>query len=369
MNLAFSEDEETIREEFRTVLTSSSARNGLSRIEQHAETCDAPLCRTLAETGWLAAGIPEAFGGSELPATTLCVLAEEVGRSGVAVPYTASVCGFGIGLALAAPCDAQSTWLPRIADGSAIGIVLTGEDWAEPPVLASGSGVELTGTTHFVGDGAAASVALTCIGSGRDLRVLLLELKNGEAAASLEHTLDVLHPPARFRFERAPATVLAEGESAHQLWRDLMHRYALYVAFEQLGGAQTALETAREYSLTRYAFGRAIGSFQALKHTMADMLASIEVARSNCYFGAASLSGNAEQLQEAAAVARISASEAFRFCARQSIQIHGGIGVTWESDAHFLYRRAQALANAPGSQIFWKEYLVDLLRARHAHAA
>jgi alkylation response protein AidB-like acyl-CoA dehydrogenase len=119
----------------------------------------------------------------------------------------------------------------------------------------------------------------------------------------------------------------------------------------------------------RYAFGRPIASFQAIKHMLADMLVSIDLARSNCYFGASALAMDAEVLAEAAAVARISATDAFKLCARSNIQAHGALGVTWESDCHLFYRRAQALAGSPGNTHFWKERLIGLLRQRHAPAA
>jgi acyl-CoA dehydrogenase len=358
MNLAFSQDEETMRAELQRVLTASSARSGLERIQRERAVCDALLWRVLAQTGWLAAGVPEAFGGSGLPPSTLCVLAEEIGRHAAAIPYTASVCGFAVGVARAEAPDAQAQWLPRIAEGSAVGIVLLDDDWRAPPRLDAHN--RLQGATHCVGDGAAARVALVRC----DNAVALVELPRAERPPMLDRTLDLLHPPAAFVFDAQPATVLARDTAAQALWRELTDRYALYRAFEQLGGAQAALQMARDYSLTRYAFGRAIGSFQALKHAMADMLAAIEIARANCCYGAAALAVGGDTLAETAAVARISATEAYRLCARQNQQIHGGIGVTWESDAHLHYRRAQALAISPGTPAYWKERLVGLLRAR-----
>lgn len=371
MNLAFSEEEQAIREEFRRVLASSSARAGLTLIEAQTLSCDLPLWQRLAETGWLAAGISEDHGGSALGDIVLCLAAEEIGRLSPAVPYVASVCGFAVGLTLADAPQAQAAWLPRIVDGSATGIVLMAQDWATAPQLSDAGGqAQLSGTTLAVRDGAAANVALACVGSGANSTVLLLELPAGGRCGPLDQTLDLLHPPATFRFDAVPATVLARGDAAQQLWNRLLDRYALFTAFEQLGGAQAALDMARDYSLTRYAFGRAIGSFQALKHTMADMLAALELARSNCYFGAAALQGGDEaRLAEAAAVARISATDAHRLCARQNMQIHGGIGVTWESDAHLAYRRAQSLGSALGSPTFWKERLVSLLIAQHTARA
>lgn len=368
MNLAFTEDQLAMRDEFRRVLASGSAREGLAAIERRLGY-DRTLWQRLAETGWLGAGVPEAAGGSELGDGLLCLLAEETGRQAPALPFVASACGFAGGLRLAAEA-AGAEWLPRVADGSAIGIVLLPQDWSSPPTLQrDGDGLRLSGSTRWVRGGAAANAALALVGSGDDAAALVLSLPDGARCEAVDKTLDVLHPPATFRFDGVPAALLAEGAAAHALWQTLLDRLALFTAFEQLGGAQAMLDMARDYSLTRYAFGRAIGSFQALKHTMADMLAAIEVARSNCYYGAAALAGDGAQLAEAAAVARIAATEAYRLCAKQNMQIHGGIGVTWESDAHLHYRRAQSLATALGTSAFWKERLIALLIANHVPRA
>jgi len=180
--------------------------------------------------------------------------------------------------------------------------------------------------------------------------------------------LDLLHPCCDIDLAEAPAQVLCRGRAAQALWARAIDAQALFVAFEQLGGAESALAAACHYSLQRFAFGRPIGSFQSLKHLMADMLVAIELARSNCMFGLAALAAGDDALGEAAAVARISATEAFRACAAGSIQVHGALGVTWESDCHLFYRRAQALAGSPGSQRRWKDQLVRLLQLRAAAA-
>jgi alkylation response protein AidB-like acyl-CoA dehydrogenase len=134
-------------------------------------------------------------------------------------------------------------------------------------------------------------------------------------------------------------------------------------AFEQVGGAQAALDMAREYAMGRYAFGRPIASFQALKHKMADMYIASTLARSNCYYGAWALDANTPALPVAAATARVSATQAFHECAKENIQIHGGMGFTWEFDCHLYYRRAKLLADNLGSLHRWQEMLVTRLDA------
>src|SRR5437868_3096511 len=130
--------------------------------------------------------------------------------------------------------------------------------------------------------------------------------------------------------------------------------------------ADRAMEMGRDYALDRIAFGRPIGSFQAVKHLLADMYVSATLARSNCYYGAWALSTNASELPEAAAAARISATQAFQHCSKNNIQVHGGMGFTWEFDCHMYYRRANATALTLGSLSYWEDALIDRMRKRNA---
>jgi len=371
MNLGFSEEHEGMRQEFRKLLQASPARAAFDAPRDASGIVDAPLWRRLAELGWLATAVPQAHGGSGLPPELLCLLAEEAGRHLAAVPFTTSACGFTHGLLGFAAHRPVPGLLAGLADGSVRGVLLTDESWPESATLDETAGTTTTtvsGRARNVLDGVAATHALAWLGAGAGSRLLLLDLAGVARGGPLGMALDLLHPCADLVFDRHPAQVLACGAAGQALWEQIVDAHALFVAFEQLGGAQAALEAARGYSLQRYAFGRAIGSFQALKHMMADMLVSIDLARSNCYFGAAALSGRADQLTEAAAVARISATDAFRICSVGSTQVHGALGVTWEADCHLYYRRAQALAASPGSLRSWKERLVALLRRRAAGA-
>ena len=146
----------------------------------------------------------------------------------------------------------------------------------------------------------------------------------------------------------------------------VLDRAAALLAFEQVGGSQACLEMATEYAKSRYAFSRPIGSFQAIKHKLADMYVELEVARSNAYYGAWALSTEAAELPFAAAAARAAASDCFYLCAKENIQTHGGMGFTWEVDCHLFYRRAKVLALQAGSPAVWKEKLVKWLEQRNA---
>jgi acyl-CoA dehydrogenase len=148
-------------------------------------------------------------------------------------------------------------------------------------------------------------------------------------------------------------------------WSALLDCAAVLVAFEQVGGAQAALDMAREYALGRFAFGRPSASFQAIKHKLVDIYVAIELARSNAYHGVWALSTGAPELPVAAA-ARVSATEAYWLAARENIQVHGGMGFTWEFDCHLHYRRATLLALALGSARRWQDLLIARLDGRAA---
>jgi alkylation response protein AidB-like acyl-CoA dehydrogenase len=374
MNFGFPADLESLQREFRKQLAGADRRAVLDAADPCA-VADAGLWQRLASNGWLATSIPEDCGGSGLDPRALCLLAEEAGRQLVAVPFVASACGFVQALRLAATAPgadvarvASSQLWSGLADGSARGALLADDCWSQPLQLleCARGGIEVSGLARHVPDGPSATHAIALAGQGADCRLVILTLDAASRDAATAPPLDLLHPCCDLQFERRPAVVLARGDGARAAWDDALYAQALFVAFEQLGGAEAALEAARGYSLQRYAFGRAIGSFQALKHLMVDMLVAVDLARSNCYFGAAALAVGGEVLAEAAAVARISATDAFRACAIGSTQIHGAFGVTWEADCHLYYRRAQALAGSPGSLRSWKERLVQLLRQRAA---
>jgi hypothetical protein len=163
-------------------------------------------------------------------------------------------------------------------------------------------------------------------------------------------------------FADARAEILGDGLG----WgfvENLLDRAAVLMAFEQLGGAERALEMTRDYCMGRYAFGRPIASFQAIKHRLADLYVEIELGRSNAYYGAWALSTNSGELAAASAGARASASDAFELAATEMIQLHGGVGFTWEFDCHLFYRRAKHLALALGSANEWRDRLVKAIAA------
>jgi alkylation response protein AidB-like acyl-CoA dehydrogenase len=222
-----------------------------------------------------------------------------------------------------------------------------------------------------VPDGAIADFVIVAARTGTsgrdsDISLFLVDMKSDGVEAKSLTTIDPSRGQAELGFQNCRAEPLGAAGEGWGIVAQLLDRAAVLMAFEQVGGADRALEMGRDYALDRIAFGRPIGSFQAVKHMLADMYVSATLARSNCYYGAWALSTNASELPEAAASARISATQAFQHCAKNNIQVHGGMGFTWEFDCHLYYRRANALALALGSLSYWEDALIERMRQRNA---
>ncbi len=368
MNFDFTDDLKQLRDEARRYLAERCGPAVPRRILDGAEPYDTDLWKQIAGMGWMGASIPEAYGGVGLGPLAVCVLAEELGRALAPVPFSSSVylateaiLGFGT--------EAQKrTYLPRLAAGEAIGCFAFAErpGPADPRKLdAHVAAGRLHGTKVAVPDGDSAGFAIVAARADDGSWLQLVDLTGAGVTREPVATFDPTRSHARLVFDGAPAEKLPGADSPDQV-RRLIDRAAVMMAFEQVGVAQAALEMARDYALERYAFGRPIGSFQAIKHKLADMYVAIELARSNAYYGAWALSTDAAELPIAASVARIAACEAGWLATKENIQTHGGMGFTWQFDCQLYYRRAKLLGLALGSAREWKHRLIGELRARNA---
>ncbi len=214
------------------------------------------------------------------------------------------------------------------------------------------------------GDAAGFAVVVARDEAG-EIALFLADLTASTVSRRTLATVDPSRNHARIDFAGAEVDKLGE-QTGWPVVQRLLERAAILVAFEQVGGADASLEMARGYALERYAFGRPIGSFQAIKHKLADVYVAIELARSNAYYGAWALSVDTAELPLAAATARVSATEAFHLASKENIQTHGGIGFTWDVDCHLYYRRSKQLGLALGGAPWWKNRLVELIEMRNA---
>ena len=365
MNFDFSPEQLQLKEEARRVLADLSPPAAVRRVLESGSGIDRSVWTILGEVGFLGAAIPEAWGGTGAGYLELCAIAEEVGRANAAIPFSSSIC-LGAELLLAAGTQAQkSHWLPRLARGASVACVAL----AEGPGALDERGVQLRfedgrleGCKTAVLDGGVADLAIVSARHQGRTVLALLRLDEGGVERSPLDSIDPSRSQAHIVFRGARAELLAAD--GWPVLQKALDRAAVLAAFEQLGGAERAMEMARDYALERYAFGRPIGSFQAIKHKLADMYVAVALARSNCYYGAWALAEDAVELPEAAAAARVSATQAAQLCVKENIQVHGGMGFTWELDCHLYYRRAHLLALVLGGLGQWQDRLVQQLRTR-----
>ena len=370
MNFDFSDDQKSLKDQARKFLGDKASIKAVRAVLDDAGTpFDRALWTAIAEMGWLGAAIPEEHGGLGLGRLELCVLAEELGRSLAPTPFASSVYLFAEGLMLAGSDAQKAALLPKIADGSAIGCLAVSEGPGAPTPQSIGcafDGQTLTGTKIPVADGDVATHALVAAKEGAGVSLVLVDLTGPGVTRKTVKTLDPTRSHATITFDKAKAERVGPAGEGWALTESILDRAAVLLAFEQIGGAQACLDMAVDYAKNRYAFSRQIGSFQAVKHKLADMYVAIEVARSNAYYGAWALSADAPELPLAAAQARVAATEAYHLAAKENIQVHGGMGFTWDVDCHLYYRRAKLLAVQAGAPGVWKEKLVSRLEKRNA---
>ncbi|HRD47430.1 MAG TPA: acyl-CoA dehydrogenase family protein, partial [Caulobacter sp.] len=353
MNFDFSDDQKQLRDQARRFLADRCAPAAVRAILEGPEPFDRELWKGLGEMGFLGAAIPEEYGGVGLGHLELCVIAEELGRAVAPVPVASSIYQAAEALMLAGTEAQKQAWLPKLASGEVIGTLALAEGQgrvSEKSVKAIVSGGKLNGVKTPVADGDVADLAIVTAREGGKVSLYLVDLGGPGVSREVLETIDPTRSQAAIAFKDAPAELLGVAGDGWRLASEVLDRAAILIAFEQVGGSDRALEMGRDYALDRMAFGRPIGSFQAVKHILADMYVSATLARSNAYYGAWALSTGSSELPVAAATARVSATQAFQHCSKNNIQVHGGMGFTWAFDCHLYYRRSNNLALALGSQ-------------------
>lgn len=373
MNFDLSDDAKTLKDAARRFLDARAGPPVARKAMNDSATHDAALWLQVVEQGWPAARVPEAHGGLGLGPDEACVLAEEIGRSLAPVPLMST---FGaIEALLIAGTDAQQAhWLPKLASGQAVGCIA----WAEgsnSPAQMPGTCLDrgkLTGTKSPVIDGLVATVAIVTVATADGPAMAIAALDG--VGRQRQDTLDLVRPSAKIAFDGTAAQAL--GTAAD--WVGLTERLAVLASWEALGTADAAREMTVAYAKERVAFGQRIGRYQGVKHKLADMYIKAELARAHALHGCWAWSeslrpdksgADAPELAQAAAAARVASLDALRFTAEEAVQLHGGIGFTWEQDCQFYYRRNRLLAASIGSRGHWSDRLVRALEQRNRAAA
>jgi alkylation response protein AidB-like acyl-CoA dehydrogenase len=365
VNFDFSDDAKALGEQARK-LFADKAGTGAARkaMAKDAPDFDAALWAEIAALGWTAARVPEAHGGLGMSAEESCQLAEAAGGALAVVPLVSTL--LATEALLIAGSDAQQAkYFPGLADGSVIAVPAWNEPGAITPasVAISASGGKLNGVKAPVADLPGAHLAIVAAAGADGPSLWIVDLK--DAKVETIETLDLVRRHGRLTLNNVAAEPLGDA-AAYQAWLD---RAAVILAYEAIGTALAAMNMTVEYAKTRQAFGQTIGRYQGVKHKCADMYIKIEIARAHALHGVAMIGSDGAELRQAAAAARVASLDAVSFCAEEAVQLHGGIGFTWESDCQFYYRRARALAATLGPRGWWADRLVRALEMRNRAAA
>jgi alkylation response protein AidB-like acyl-CoA dehydrogenase len=369
VNLTFTEEQEELRASVRRFLADKAPSDAARRWMESDEGYDHALWRQMAgQLGLQGLAVPEEFGGAGYGPVELGIVFEEMGRVLLPGPFFATV-GLAVqALTASGDLEAQARWLPGLADGSLTATLALSEEQGGASLSAvaatatwTSDGWSVSGTKMFVVDGDSAGLLLVVARAEDGVGLFAVE---GEAAGLTRTRLDTLDPIrrlGRLDLEGTPATRVGPEGDASDYLQHVLDLAVVALAHEQVGGASACLDSAVEYAKIRVQFNRPIGSFQAIKHKCADLLLEVEAARSAAYSAAWNAAEDPGELPVAAALAGSYCSEAYTHAAKENIQIHGGIGYTWEHDAHLFLKRAKSSELLFGTPVRHRARLADLV--------
>jgi len=380
MDFGFSQEQELLRQTARTFLE-KECPSGFVRqmMDREAGTTDEFWAR-LAELGWVGLIYPEAHGGAGLGLVDLTVVLEEMGRAVMPGPFFSTALLGGQALLHGGSAAQQEAWLPRITAGAARATLALLEEqprWdAAGVTLAAKPGKSgghvLSGTKLFVPDGHTADLLVVAARTARPtaaapdhgVSLFLVPAEAKGVRTSLLPTMDQTRKLAEVTLQRVAVGPDALVGPLHAAWpvvSQVLARATVALCAEMCGGAQKVLDLCTEYAKVRTAFGRPIGAYQAIKHKCADMLVAVENAKSITYYAAWAVDQGAPDAALAVAMAKAFVSDAYRKVAGDGIQIHGGIGFTWEHDLHLYFKRAKGSEVAFGDATLHRERVAQLL--------
>ncbi|MFJ9006019.1 acyl-CoA dehydrogenase family protein [Streptomyces canus] len=365
MDFAFSEEQEELGRTVRAFLTHTSPETETRRLMETPEGFDRALWRRMGtELGLQGLAVPEEYGGAGCGPVEVGVVMEEMGRALLCAPFLSSAVLATTTLLRCADEEARKRLLPGLACGELVGTLALTEDsarWDATGVRltareSNGSWL-LTGHKTFVLDGATADVVLTVARTDDGIGVFCLE---GDAAGLTRAPLPTMDPTrrqARLDYLDVPATRLRTHGDGWDLVSEVLDRAAVALAAEQVGVASRALDMAVEYAKVRHQFGRPIGSFQAVKHLLADVLLEVESARAAAHYALLASENEDPELPAVASLAKAFCSDACVQATEENIQVHGGIGFTWEHPAHLYLKRAKTSQLLFGDPAYHRELL------------
>jgi alkylation response protein AidB-like acyl-CoA dehydrogenase len=367
VNFAFSEEQEELRKSVRRFLDDKSPEAEVRRLMETTDGYDPAVWTQMAQQlGLQGLAIPEEFGGSGFTFVELVVVLEEMGRALLCAPYFSTI-GLAANTLLASGDDqAKKDYLPGIASGDTIATVAFTEDsgrWDESGITLAASkaadGWTLDGHKMFVIDGHVANLILVAARTGEAVSLFAVDGRASGLSRTALSTMDQTRKQARLEFAGVPARLVGPEGQGWPILSKTLDLAAVALAAEQVGGAQRCLDMSVEYAKVRVQFGRPIGSFQAIKHKCADMLLEVESAKSAAYYAGWAAAEDNEELPVVASLAKAYCSDAYFHAAAENIQIHGGIGFTWEHPAHLYFKRAKSSELMLGDPTYHRELLAQ----------
>ncbi|WP_405136468.1 acyl-CoA dehydrogenase family protein [Nocardia sp. NBC_01388] len=367
MVLSFTEEQEELRAVVRKFLESRSSEQQVRIQLDSSDGFDRGVWKQMAEQiGIQGLAIPEEFGGSGYGFGELAIVLEESGRALLCSPLFSTVVLAANTLLQSGDDAACRRHLPGIASGETLATVAIIEEygsWTEAGITVRATEAEggwlLNGTKPYVLDGASANIIIVAARSEAGVSLFLVTADSDGLATAPTPTLDQTRRQATLELQNTPAQLLGELGAGWDTLSSVLDIAAAALACEQVGGAAQVLESTVDYVKVREQFGRPIGSFQAIKHRCADMLVELESARSAAYYASYAVTTAADDLPVAASTAKVYCSTAFYHIAAQSIQLHGGIGFTWEHPAHLYFKRAKSSEILLGSPSHHRAVLAD----------
>ncbi|MFM9226050.1 MAG: acyl-CoA dehydrogenase family protein [Actinomycetota bacterium] len=367
MNFAFSEEQEELRKSVRSFLEYKSSEEAVREQMETEKGYDKAVWEQMAnQLGLQSLAIPEEFDGQGFSFIELGVVLEEMGRALLCAPFFSTVVLASNTLLQSGDDAAKKAHLPGIAAGTTIATIATTEPsgrWDEAGITVeakgSGSNFTISGTKSFVIDGHIADLIIVAARTGKGVSLFTVEGGAAGLTRTALSTMDQTRKQAKLEFSNTPATLIGKEGDGWNVLSKVMDLAAVALAAEQVGGAQKVLEMAVQYAKDRIQFGRPIGSFQAIKHKCADMLLEVESAKSAAYYGMWCAAEDNEELPSVASLAKAYCSEAYFHAAAENIQIHGGIGFTWEHPAHLYFKRAKSSELIFGDPTYHRDLLAQ----------
>lgn len=367
MNFAFSEDQEALRKVVRDFLNAKSSEEAVRELMDTEDGYDAAVWSQMAEQmGLQGLVIPEEFGGSGYGFVELIVVLEEMGRRLLCAPYFSTVVLGAQSLMHSGDDSAKADYLPGIASGETIATLAFTEEngrWDESAVTAtaskSGDDWAISGTKMYVLDGHIANLIITAARTDAGISLFAVDGTADGLTRTALSTMDQTRKQAKLEFSNVTGRLIGTDGGGWDVLSRVLDLAAVALAAEQVGGGQEVLESAVQYAKDRVQFGRPIGSFQAIKHKCADMLLEVESAKSAAYYAGWCASELNEELPSVASLAKAYCSEAYFHAAAENIQIHGGIGFTWEHPAHLYFKRAKSSELLFGDPTYHRELLAQ----------